>query len=459
MVHAFDYGAAGDGETDDTEALQHALQAGDGVLRLPKGVYRITRPLVIDLQQSGHAAVLGEGGTTRIVMAGPGPALRLVGTHDGSALPRTVQPQVWDRERFPIVSGLEILGAHPQAVGIELHRTMQPTISQVLIRHCRYAIHLPERNRNVLITNCQIYDNLEYGIFFDRCNLHQINIEGCHISYCRRAGIMMLGGDVHNLQITGNDIEYNNRPGVDTPAEGGAEIFFDAREGLVSEVTIASNTIQATIQPGGANVRIWAKDDTDDRLGACLIAMTGNIVGSQSRGMDLRGVFRMTVAGNTLYGNEEFNIHAEKCRGLSVTGNTIGWRPHRKDPWDGLCFVECDLIHLSGNVAQGMCAGTSDAGGAVTFRKCRDIQVAHNQICDSLHAAIEVTDCDRVQIEGNQIVDRKVPATMPHALRLVGRNERLTVRNNLWGGATEALTSPTVIEGNDLWTIGDPERF
>lgn len=462
MVDVYDYGAAGDGETDDTEALQHALQAGDGVLRLHKGVFRITKPLVVDLQQTGYAAVLGEGGTTRIEMAGPGPAIKLVGTHNGSALPRTVLPPVWDRERFPIVSGLEILGDHPEAVGIELYHTMQPTISQVLIRHCRYAIHLPDRNRNVLIANCQLYNNREYGIFFDRCNLHQINIEGCHISYCDRAGIMMLGGDVHNLQITGNDIEYNNRPGVDTPEEGGAEIFFDAREGLVSEVTIASNTIQATIEPGGANVRIWGGED-EDKFGACLIALTGNVLGSQMRGMDLRGVFRMTVAGNTLYGNKEFNVHAEKCKGLSFTGNTVGWRPEKNDPWDGFRFVDCELIHISGTTAQGMCAGSPEEGAAISFQNCRDVQLTHNQLFDSRNAAIELADCDRVQIEGNQIVDRKEPATMPHAICFVRSNGQVLVRNNTWGGATgDAVFGPAagvMLEGNQLWATAAVADF
>lgn len=435
MVHAHNYGAAGDGETDDTEALQHALHFGDGVLRLHKGVFRISKPLVVELEKTGYAAILGDGGTSRIVMTGPGPAIKMVGSHGGTALPKSVHPGVWETERMPVVSGLEIVGEHPEAVGIELFHTMQPTITQVLIRRCRYAIHLPDRNRNVLIANCHLYDNREYGIFFDRCNLHQINIEGCHISYCYRAGIMMLGGDVHNLQITGNDIEYNNRPGIDTPEEGGAEIFFDAREGLLSEVTIASNTIQATIEPGGANVRIWAGEETGTR-GACVIALSGNIIGSQMRGLDLRGVFRMTVAGNTLYGNQELNVFAQRCRGLSFSGNTVSWRPDKNDPWDGFRFEDCEMINMTGTVAERMCAGTPEAGASVSFHRCHDLQVTHNQFASSLHAALEVADCRRVQIEGNQIVDRKTPATMPHVLRLAGENQQILVRNNLWGGAT-----------------------
>jgi polygalacturonase len=51
MSNVLGFGAAGDGEKDDTEALQHAIDAGDGILRLNKGTYRITRTLQIDLKQ------------------------------------------------------------------------------------------------------------------------------------------------------------------------------------------------------------------------------------------------------------------------------------------------------------------------------------------------------------------------------------------------------------------------
>ena len=49
MSNVFGFGAVGDGITDDTESLQHAIDSGDGALRLNKGPYRITQPLVIDL--------------------------------------------------------------------------------------------------------------------------------------------------------------------------------------------------------------------------------------------------------------------------------------------------------------------------------------------------------------------------------------------------------------------------
>src|SRR5690606_29391757 len=75
------FGAKGDGKTDDTQAIQAAIDAGTGTVYFPKGSYRITAPLDLDLQKLGYTSMSGEG-ISLIVMAGPGPAIRVSGTHD-----------------------------------------------------------------------------------------------------------------------------------------------------------------------------------------------------------------------------------------------------------------------------------------------------------------------------------------------------------------------------------------
>lgn len=436
MVEAANFGATGDGITDDTPALEHALQEGDGVLRLHKGTFRLTRPLVFDLSKTGHAAVIGDGGTSTLVMAGPGPAIKIVGTHKGTSQPKSVTSDTWLKERFPTLAGFEIRGEHPEAVGIELARTLQPTLSQVLVRRCRYGIHLTERNRNVLITDCHIYDNEVYGIYFDRCDLHQTNVIGCHISFNKRAGIKSLAGDVHNLQITGNDIEYNNRPGIDTAEEGGAEIDFDATEGTISEVTISTNTIQATIQPGGANLRIRGSQPGTTQ-GACLIAITGNIIGSNMRGLELTRAYRVTLTGNTIYDAGEYSVAARSCRGLAIGANTVCWKADEAlPPRDGLLFDDCDQVAITGLTAERLCSGSVESGAGMMFHGCRDLQVTGCQIIDPLYAGLELKGCTRGVVTGNSIVDRRETATMKDAIRLGGQNRDITIQHNLLRGAT-----------------------
>lgn len=443
MVEAFNFGASGDGVSDDTTALEHALTAGDGVLRLHKGTFRLSRPLVVDLSKNGYAAVIGDGGASRLIMAGAGPAIKVVGTHRGTSVPKSVTEVTWQKERFPTLSGFEIVGEHPEAVGIELVQTIQATVSQVLIRRCQYGIHLTNRNRNVLITDCHLYDNEIYGLFLDRCDLHQTNVTGCHISFNKRAGIKSLAGDVHNLQITGNDIEYNNRPGIDTPDEGGADVDFDATDGTISEVTLSSNTIQATVQPGGANVRIRGSESGKTQ-GACLIAITGNVVGSNTRGLDLSHVYRVTATGNTIYDAGEYSILARSCRGVSLGANTICWRADATlAPRDGLLFEDCEQVTLTGLTAERLCSGSDEAGAGVMFHGCRDIQVTGCQIVDPLHAGLELKRCTRCVLTGNSIVDRRDLAQMINAVRLGGQNRDVMIQHNLFRGATStAIAGP-----------------
>ena len=404
--------------------------------------------------------MIGDGGTPRIVMAGPGPAIKMLGDHRGTALPGTVKSHTWDRERFPTVSGLEILGEHPEAIGIQLRKTIQMTVSQVLVRNCRYGVHLVERNRNFLLCDSHIYDNAEYGLFLDRCNLHQINVTGNQISYNKRAGVKSLDGDIHNLQITGNDIEYNNNPGVDQSPQGqptGAEIWFEAPQGVISEVTIASNTIQATVQPGGANIRIHGSGKTAP-YGARLIAITGNILGSQSRGIELISAQRVAITGNTIYGSEDLSLLARHCSGLSMSANTVAWQGLPNDPpRDGIRCENCDNGILSALVTQGMSAGSPKSGAAISLSHCQDFTISDCHVLDPRHRGIELTDCTRCRITGNHIVDRRDKPTMQQAIRIVGTSRNNLVKDNTTGGAVaENIVAPAgsaLSQGNIEWNL------
>jgi parallel beta-helix repeat protein len=431
-----EFGAVGDGRADDGEALQHALDAGDGTLHLSKGTYHITQPIVLDLTKQGYGAVLGEGGTARVVMDGPGPAFRIVGDHQGTATPKSVKPQTWENERFPTISGFEILGAHPKAVGIELRKTMQCTVTGMLIRNVRFGLHLIERNRNFLLSHSHIYDNREYGVFFDNCNLHQTIISANHISYNKRAGIKSLNGDVHNLHITGNDIEYNNLPGTEEPA---ADIWFEATapNGRISEVSIVSNTIQATVTPGGANVRIHG-EETDDPNKSPLITLTGNVIGSQDRAVELRNLNRISMTGNTIYNSPDLSIHAARCSGVAVGSNTIVWRATDEMPeQDGIYFEDCDNVSLHGLVTERLCSGSQESGGAITLVRCNESSVSDCQILDPMYRGVELTDCRNCRVSDNTVIDRRKQPRMRHGIRVTGGAGNL-VQNNMLGPAVDA---------------------
>ena len=394
-----EFGAVGDGAADDTAAIEHAVRETEGVLYFPKGTYRLRKPITVSLNRTGFSGMTGEQGTARILMETAGPAFRFVGTHEGTASPPTVKPPVWNDERFPTISHLEILGDHPEADGIELVKTMQATIQNVLIRQCRHAIHLVERNRNFLLANSHLYDCHATGVFFDRCNLHQAIITGNHISYCKQAGIRQNDGDVHNIQITGNDIEYNSGLG-----EISAEILLEAPTEQVSEFTISSNTIQATRPSPGAN--IWIRGSKERSKLLCkLITISGNVIGSRQHSIIIEDAARLSITGNTIYDGIQRNVILKQCQNFVLSSNSIGTRPVRWDSTatDGVTFENCEHGVVNGNTFNDCRAGEEENGAGLLLQQCRGVNITGNQMDSKNSPGISLIGSNACLVESNLI--------------------------------------------------------
>ena len=134
MSNVIDYGAIGDGVADDTEAILHTLEAGDGTLQFSAGNYLITRTIPIRLDRTGRFSIDGCGGSTKILMAGAGPAFHLIGGHHQSADPTSFSTDIWTNQRMPTIQHIEIEGKHPDADGFWIEGTMQSTLVGILLR-------------------------------------------------------------------------------------------------------------------------------------------------------------------------------------------------------------------------------------------------------------------------------------------------------------------------------------
>jgi hypothetical protein len=380
------FGATGNGTTDDTAAIQKAANAG-GAVRFEKGIYRLTKTITVNLNEHGPVALVGDG-TARIVMAGPGPAFHFIGTHGGTAAPESVKPEVFDRQRMPAVDGIEIVGAHAEADGIEATGTMQITITRVNVRDCRHAIHLTERNRNVIVSNCHLYKNRGVGIFYDAVNLHQSNITGCHISYNAGGGIVSRGGNVRNVHVAGCDIEGN----MSAEAPPAANVTLDSRGGSIAEVAITGCTIQHTGRaPGSANVHIIGPGEEK------------RVTSESGEGKSREG--NVTISGN-VFSDVRINVHIEHARGVAILGNTF---------WEG--FDHDLLVENSSDIAVGV--NTFDRNPryelwqkekpkqGVAFRNCADSTLTglHINGVREHPAALHLTDCRRFLVTGCSILD------------------------------------------------------
>lgn len=420
MSNVRNFGAAGDGVLDDTEALLHAVRDGDGVLHFPPGTYRISRTIEVPLAECGPLGIDGASGTARILMSGPGPAFRLVGTHAGTGNPSSIRENVFPTQRLPTIRNIEIEGAHPEADGIQLVQTMQAVIEGALIRRCRHGIHLVQRNRNVLISHCHVYHGTGVGISLDGVNLHQINIVGSHISYNRLGGIRIERSEVRNLQITGNDIEYNNHAEHGTDPQPTAEIYIDTSEpgASVCEVTIASNTIQATSSAAGCNIRIVDTPGGNDLM-PNLWAITGNIIGSQENNVHLTGCHGMTLTGNCIYSCSHRNLLIEDSHHLNLSGNVF--RRHTPTKGTGVRIERSHDIALTGcTIHDEHDSGQQSGASLLELVECRRINVSGCQLLGGVPCGVDAADCSDVSVTGCTIHDDRPALRSRHAIRFTG---------------------------------------
>ncbi len=399
-------GFIGDGKTDNTTAVQRAVDAKRGEILFSKGIYRITKPIVIELDKVTNTSIHG-GGVARIVMDGPGPAFRFIGTHEGTASPTTVNSNVWNRQHTPMVDGIDIVGNHPDACGIEASGTMQLTLTRVVVRECLHGIHLVNRNRNVTLSECHIYDNQGIGVFMDHLNLHQINIANCHISYNDGGGVVARDSEIRNLQIGSCDIEANmGGPG----SQPTANILLDSSRSSIGEVAIVGCTIQHSHDsPESANIRFngqSTKREFTDELRHGNITIANNVLSDVQLNVVIQNARGVAITGNTIWKGYERNLVVDGCQNVVLTGNVFDRNPryHYGDGADarlGLLFIDSDDCTISANHISGIVDGEA----AMVVRRCNRFNVTGCTIVDYGRCGLLLDDVSNSRVSDCLIRD------------------------------------------------------
>ncbi len=436
----------GDGVADDTSAIQQAIQESRSAIRLAPGNYRLTQTIEIDLAKTGFVGIHGDG-VARIVMEGAGPAFRLVGTHAGTADPKTVEPRVWDRQRMPLIDGLEIVGQHPEACGIEAAGTMQLTLTRLVIRRTRHAVHLVQRNRNVLIADCHLYENHGVGIYLDNVDLHQINVNACHISYNAQGGIVSMGGNVRNLQVNGCDIESNMRP--EMPPTANILIDCSKSPSGTAEVAISGCTIQHNSQSNdSANIRILGRSSAiapnpPKQWGN--VAIIGNVLSDVACNIQLSGCRGVTVQGNTFWMGYRHNLLVEQSSHIVIGPNNFDRNPNythgnASTADNAIVFRQCQDCTLTGlHVSQVL-----RQPAAILIEASRRMNISSCTILDSDGAGLLLRQVQQSLVSGCLIADDRPDRPTAPSLRIEGGTGNQLFSNALQHGLQQdpALPSP-----------------
>ena len=434
-----DFGAAGDGEADDTAALQRAVDSSTDGVRLTKGVYRITKPVRVALDDVGYTSITGDG-TATVVMAGEGPAFHIIGTHGGTAAPDTVKDNVWAKQRMPLIDGFEIRGEHPKSQGIVAEGTMNAIFSRLLIRRASDGIVLTGRNRNVIISECQIYHNRGVGILLDRLNLHQINISNSHISYNGGGGVVVRRSEVRNLQIGTSDIEAN----MDPAGPPTANVLIDAREGSVREGAITGCTLQhAHEAPGSANIRFIGRAEEPIKIG--YFSISDNALSDVAVNVHLKYVRGVSISGNSFWKGFEHNLLVEGSSNIVVGPNTFDRNPDYRpaDSRDGLLFVDSADSTLTGLHINHVL----DPEAALTLRRCKRFNVTNSMILDSANVGLLLDDVEHVRVSDTVIRNGREDAGDFVAIRLT-RGRQNVISGNVFAGKVDIAPGAANAEGN-----------
>ena len=448
-----DFGARGDGQVDDTAAVQRAVDAGGKVV-FPTGTYKLTKTVEVDLAKVGFTSLVAHG-TARVVMAGSGPAFRFVGTHEGTAAPDSVKTQVWEKERMPTVEGIAIVGAHDAADGIEAAGTMQITIRGVHIRGVRHGIHMVKRNRNVLIDACHIYENRGIGIYYDGVNLHQTNISASHISYCDGGGIVVRGGDVRNIHIAGCDIEGNHaKEGPPT-----ANVLFDCADGSVAEAAIVGCTIQHTKDaPQSANIRILGKgvarrNNQDLPFNCGHVTIGDNVFSDVQTNIHLDGARGVTITGNTFWQGYEHNLLVENSLHVVVGANAMERNPlygYTTEGKNRVLFANCQDCTISGLHLHHV----QNSPAALELEKCRRMHVTGCTLLDNDGGGLLLSEVTDSRIAGNLIRDDRPSPSVP--IRATGGSGNV-IADNVVTGRPEIAAGVGTVRDNDVVSPSPPK--
>ena len=440
---AADLKLVADGKADATGTLQALIDLG-GSVELPAGSYRLSKPLVIELNKSGLTSIDGHG-VARLIMAGPGPALHFIGTHEGSAAPDSVKPEVWEKQLSPQVEGLQIFGDDPEADGIEATGTHQITITRTSITHCRHGVHLSTRNRNVIISACQIYHNSGIGVFYDNVNLHQSNIAGTHISYCAGGGVVSHAGNVRNLHIGTCDIEGNMGKAED--AAPSANVLLDSAGGSIGEVAITGCTLQHTSKtPGSANIRILgAGNDASlkrrtggEHTREGNVTITGNVFSDVQINVEIQDSRGITITGNTFWEGFQHDLIVTSSSHIVVTGNNFDRNPRyavngfNETENNGVIFKDCLDSHFTSNIMSGVMRKRA----ALDISQCSRMHIAENSVLDSDGIGILLENVQRSVLADNIVRDDRDPEVRSKepSLKVIGGGDNLIGSNLLSNG-------------------------
>lgn len=266
MINVKDYGAKGDGTTDDTAAIQAAIDemqgtGKGGIVYMPPGRYKITSNLTITWphatsEDSGNEIALRGAGSGLTILLDYRTSVSTGGcvSYDFSGY---TEAQVNYRYLMTWIGGFSIIKmvnmttvvgdniSPGTGTGLYLNSVVMGCIWDVNIRghaKCIQAINcLGTVYRDLLLSQADISISLEIAVAVTPGGLvsppNAVVIDRCSININRTAGVNINGG---NVIVTGCNLSYN---GINTPAGGAIVNVY--KDEISKQITVDSTMFEA----------------------------------------------------------------------------------------------------------------------------------------------------------------------------------------------------------------------
>jgi parallel beta-helix repeat protein len=399
-VSVKDYGARGDGSTDDTQAIQAALDSGAGTVFFPSGVYIINNDSQSGSQRTMGGIAPSSNQTLQLEAAAILRAHASAATHANIIRLNTLT-------NVRIIGGQldgsrdAWTGSNEQGHGITLWGATDIYIDKVLIQDC-------------------FGDGIYVGTDANRNDSERVYINGVKIDDCRRNNISLTGA--RQVRLT-NSILKNAGQTNGTAPKAGLDIEPNANDGVARDIVVSNCSAENNVGAGftvslGANVS------------GC-----GNIsfVGCNTRDNNAGGYL---IAGQ-----------ATDYPGISVV-NCTSYNDAANAGYGAIWVWNSDHTAIVGNVV----SSSQQLGISVRSAINKNVVVANNSVYDSTWQGIVTEDASGILIEGNQIV-----RSGRDGIRLEDSSDCLVVNNYIEASNTAAGNYDSVAVVNDTGTTNNNE--